>query len=91
MRLAIPTSSVISVVLCGLAITGCSVPSPVSPTSASASNGSSPDSSWTPPGELDLAIGESTRGTSATKQPPEAMPQPNRQVVPKRQLHNVIY
>lgn len=91
MRLAILSSLMLSVLL---AATGCSVsgkatrPSSTLPSSNIADTSSDP--SWTPPGEMDLAIGEA-HASQAQATTAESMPQPNRREIPRRQLRAAMY
>lgn len=96
MRLAILKSSVASLMLSGLmAITGCSVSGQhtrhsMTPAGTLVAD-TSRDPSWTPPGEMDIAISDSTPFFQATKASADAMPQPNRQLIPKRQIRAATY
>lgn len=90
MRLALLSSSMLSVLL---AVTGCSVSGQAtrhSSTPASNVADTSSDPSWAPPGEMSLAIGEAKSSHPQTN-PVESIPQPNRQEIPRRQLRAATY
>ncbi len=90
MRLAIFSSLMLSVLL---AATGCSVSGKATRyTSTPQTNvaDTSSDPSWTPPGEMDLAIGEA-KTSAATTSIAESMPRPNRREIPRGQLRAAMY
>ena len=92
MRLAILSSLIIS----GLfAATGCSVSGQAARHSATPAPthvaDTSNDPSWTPPGEMDLAIGDAKTGEATKNEIVEAMPQPNKREVLRNQLHAATY
>ncbi len=51
----------------------------------------SKDPSWTPPGEMDVAIGGEARESTTSRVTAEAMPQPNKRIVLRNQLHAASY
>jgi hypothetical protein len=91
MRLAILTSLMLSVLL---AATGCSVSGQAVRHSSSMPSSNvadvSSDPSWTPPGEMDLAIGDA-KTSDARPTVAESMPQPNRREILRRQLRAAAY
>ena len=91
MRLAILSSLMLSVLL---AATGCSVSGQTTRHSAMPSTNmadTSTDPSWTPPGEMDFAIGDSAKTAPTQATAAETLPQPNRREIPRRQLRAAMY
>jgi hypothetical protein len=89
MRLNIKQIAVTLVIASLAAVTGCS--SQVGASSTRTVVDTASDASWTPPGE-DLAFNDSPRALHTAKSTTvEAMPQPNKQEVPKHKLHAAAY
>jgi hypothetical protein len=88
MSLIIKSSAVAMILSSLMAVTGCSASGQTRPvTVADTSN----DPSWTPPGEMDVAINGTAHEWSSTKAHAETMPQPNKREVLKHQLHAASY
>jgi hypothetical protein len=87
---AMRTAIVLMMLSCLTATTGCSVSGQAITRHSSAPLSSDP--SYTPPGQMNLAIGESNRGSgSSAKTTAEAMPQPNKQQVQKHSIRAAMY
>ncbi|MBX3207006.1 MAG: hypothetical protein KF764_18310 [Labilithrix sp.] len=90
MRLAILSSLMLSVLF---AATGCSVSGQATRHSSLPSSNiadTSRDPSWTPPGEMDLTIGDAPVAQTKTDVA-ESMPQPNKREILRHQLHAATY
>lgn len=89
MRLTILCSLMLSALL---AATGCSVSGQATRHSSLPSNiaETSRDPSWTPPGEMDLTIGDA-KESQVRSDIAESMPQPNRREIVSHQIHAATY
>ena len=90
MRLTILCSLMLSALL---AATGCSVSGQATRHSSLPSTNiadTSRDPSWTPPGEMDLAIGDA-KESQMRSDTAESMPQPNRREIVSHQIHAATY